>query len=107
MGAEERLVIAGKNKMYPFHALATLYRGSSFLTTIKVDTMFYQKNLPLWERVLRVCLALLTAAFGASLAPGPLVAWLAYGSALTLALTGFLGFCPMCALAGRRAEPVK
>ncbi len=90
--------------MYPFASRPTLYRGNSFLTTIKVDNMFYQKNLPLWERAIRVCLALLLVGLGYRVAPGPLSAWLAYGSALTLALTGFIGFCPMCALAGRGAE---
>lgn len=70
--------------------------------------MFFQKNLPLWERALRICAGLLVAALGFVLAPAPapapLITWLAYGSGALLACTGFIGFCPMCALAGRRLK---
>jgi hypothetical protein len=90
-----------QNNLNPFGTAAALYRGSTSLTTQKVDIMFYQKNLPLWERAVRVCLAILVAGAGHQYAPGPAMLWLAYGSALTLAFTGFVGFCPMCALAGR------
>lgn len=64
--------------------------------------MFFQKNLPLWERALRVCLGVVVAALTFTMAPSPMIAWLAYGSAAVLACTGFIGFCPMCAVAGRR-----
>lgn len=66
--------------------------------------MFFPKNLPVWERALRICLGLLAAALGFVLAPAPAIAWLAYGSGALLACTGFIGFCPMCALAGRRLK---
>ncbi len=66
--------------------------------------MFFQKNLPLWERAIRVCLGVLAAALGFWAAPDPVLAWLAYGTGAILTLTGFLGFCPMCALAGRRLK---
>ncbi len=66
--------------------------------------MFFQKNLPLWERALRVCLALVVATLGFTMAPSVMMAWLAYGSAAILACTGFIGFCPMCAMAGRRLK---
>lgn len=64
--------------------------------------MFFQKNLPLWERALRVCLGVVVAALAFTMAPSPMIGWLAYGSAGVLACTGFIGFCPMCAVAGRR-----
>lgn len=57
--------------------------------------MLYRKNLPLWERVLRVCTALLLAAAGLYLTMGPLMQWLLWGSAAMTLVTGFLGFCPM------------
>lgn len=64
--------------------------------------MLYRKNLPLWERVLRVCTALLLAAAGLYLTMSPLMQWLLWGSAAMTLVTGFLGFCPMCAIAGRK-----
>ncbi len=66
--------------------------------------MFFQKNLPVWERVIRVCMGVLAALLGWWAAPDPVFAWLAYGTAAVLAMTGFIGFCPMCALAGRRLK---
>lgn len=66
--------------------------------------MFFQKNLPLWERALRVCLGLVVASLGFLMAPTAMTAWLAYGTAAILACTGFIGFCPMCAMAGRRLK---
>ena len=66
--------------------------------------MFFQKNLPLWERLLRTCLGLLVAGLGFLAAPGSIMAWAAYASGAVLVVTGFVGFCPMCALAGRRLK---
>jgi hypothetical protein len=63
--------------------------------------MFFQKNLPLWERALRVCLGLLLAGAGFYFAGEPLIKWIAVGAGVTLVGTGFFGFCPMCAMAGR------
>jgi len=64
--------------------------------------MLYRKNLPFWERILRVCTALLLAAAGFYLPLGPLLQWLIWGSAGMTLVTGFLGFCPMCAMVGRK-----
>lgn len=66
--------------------------------------MFYVKNVPSWERALRIVLGLLALAFTA-------LHW--NGSALlinlglagaVLSLSGLFGFCPMCALAGRKLD---
>lgn len=64
--------------------------------------MFYRLNLPRWERALRIVAGL---AVGASALAG-------WGWSLTGALglaagagalaTGWIGFCPACALFGRR-----
>lgn len=69
--------------------------------------MWYAKNLPVWERVLR-------AAFGAALAAGGLTAWpgqmpgyLLAATGAVAVLTGFMGFCPMCSLAGRKLASPK
>lgn len=66
--------------------------------------MFFQKNLPQWERLLRACLGLLVAALGFLAAPDTSMTWVAYASGALLAITGLIGFCPMCALAGRRLK---
>lgn len=65
--------------------------------------MFYfKRNLPTWERVTRI---LAGAAVGAAVAGGlttDSVTWLALATAATLVLTAFVGFCPACAMVGRR-----
>lgn len=64
---------------------------------------FIKRNLPHWERALRITMGLL---LGASVYSGlfsaGMLSWLAMGTAATLVLTAFVGFCPACALAGRR-----
>jgi len=65
--------------------------------------MFYLKrNLPQWERVARLLLALAVGLSTFYLAAGA-VAWLGWLTAATLALTAIGGFCPACALVGRRS----
>ena len=67
--------------------------------------MFYLKrNLPWWERTLRAAatLALLAAAALAGMPAGGLLWWLLIASAATAALTAIVGFCPACALFGRK-----
>ena len=66
------------------------------------DAMFYQKNLPVWERGIRV-------AMGFGLGAGGLIGLhggaLGYGVAAMggiVVLTGFIGFCPACAMVGRK-----
>lgn len=65
--------------------------------------MFYLKrNLPLWERALRIAAGLaIAAAAYAGLTTG-IVTGLAIATALTMAATAVIGFCPACALVGRR-----
>jgi Protein of unknown function (DUF2892) len=66
-----------------------------------LSTAFYVKNIPAWERVIRVGLAVGTAAYAFSLS----APW-SWGLALTavsFAVTGLFGFCPACAMLGRRS----
>jgi hypothetical protein len=63
---------------------------------------FIKRNLPLWERVLRVAVGLgIVWAVWAGLTVG-IVSWIAGATAATMVLTAFVGFCPACALVGRR-----
>ena len=64
--------------------------------------MLYQKNLPSWERVLRVIIGLSVAVAGMILLRPMLWGYIAAASGAGIVLTGFVGFCPMCALVGRR-----
>jgi hypothetical protein len=66
--------------------------------------MLYAKNLPVWERVARIVAGILMV-LGGLFAPG--LAATPVGIIITVAggmavLTGFFGFCPACAMVGRR-----
>lgn len=65
--------------------------------------MLYVKNLPLWERSLRIGAGAVAAAY-ALLGVGGVMGWVILAGGVGLALTGIFGFCPACALAGRRLE---
>ena len=66
--------------------------------------MFYMKNVPAWERALRIIMGMMALLFAA-------MNWgssdLAVGAGITgamLAMTGLFGFCPMCAMVGRKLD---
>ena len=65
--------------------------------------MFYVKNLPLWERYLRIGAGAAMAAY-ALLGVGDMIGWFIFACGVGAAATGIFGFCPACALAGRRLE---
>ena len=65
--------------------------------------MFYVKNLPGWERWLRMGGGAVLAAY-ALLDVGGTLGWILAAGGAGIALSGVFGFCPMCALAGRRLE---
>lgn len=62
--------------------------------------MVYVKNLPLWERALRIGGGAAAAAY-AALNMGGVWGWAMVVGGVGAALTGLFGFCPACALAGR------
>ena len=65
--------------------------------------MFHLKrNLPHWERALRIGSGLLITYMAFSGFTQGMLTWLAYGTAITLMSTAFVGFCPACAMVGRR-----
>ena len=65
--------------------------------------MFYAKNVPAWERTLRIAIGIIALAFAAFSWGSPL-AVIAGITGATLAMTGLIGFCPMCALVGRKIK---
>jgi hypothetical protein len=70
--------------------------------------MFYRKNLPGWERAMRTIGGALMIAYGLPGMPGlsgmsgTMAGYLIAASGGAAILTGFFGFCPMCAMVGRR-----
>lgn len=66
--------------------------------------MFFQKNLPVWERVLRVCIGLIVVAIAFIMPIATVIQWVAMAASVMFACTGFIGICPMCAMFGRRLK---
>ena len=69
--------------------------------------MFYRKNLPGWERAMRAVGGALMIAYGLFGTPGlpgmpgAMAGYLIAGTGVVAILTGFFGFCQMCAMVGR------
>ena len=64
--------------------------------------MIIRKNLPGWERTMRVALGDIMIGYGlVGLPAGPLGYAIAADGVIAI-LTGFFGFCPMCAMVGRK-----
>ena len=66
--------------------------------------MFYRKNLPAWERAARVLGGAAMVACGFVGFPGMPIGYLIDSAGVVTVMTGFFGFCPMCAMA-RSAGP--
>jgi hypothetical protein len=65
--------------------------------------MRLNRNLPPWERALRVIAGTALAAAGFIHFDPPL-GWGIAASGIILLATGLAGFCPACAVAGRRDD---
>lgn len=64
--------------------------------------LLLNRNLPTWERLLRLLASCALGIAGwAWISAGPLF-WLSMATAVTLAASALAGFCPACALFGRR-----
>ncbi|GLQ94448.1 YgaP family membrane protein [Dyella acidisoli] len=66
-----------------------------------IRAALYVKNVPTWERVVRIIVSAAIIAVGLVLLNQPWN-WLVVASGAGFALSGIFGFCPACALAGRR-----
>jgi hypothetical protein len=64
--------------------------------------MFYRKNLPGWERAMRVIAGIVLIAWVLLAFPAAPLGYAIAAGGATAILTGFFGFCPMCAMVGRR-----
>lgn len=65
--------------------------------------MYFKTNLPGRERTIRVIMGVMVAGLAYLYAPTPMLTWVGIAMAVMLAGTGFIGFCPMCAMVGRRS----
>lgn len=66
--------------------------------------MFYVKNVPNWERILRLIMGLMGLGYVAMNWQGSGLAIGVGLMAAMLATTGLIGFCPMCAMVGRKLD---
>lgn len=66
--------------------------------------MLYIKNIPVWERVIRVAMGVgLVAAAVIHFGSTPM-GWGAGAMGVMAAMSGAFGFCPACAMVGRRLQ---
>jgi hypothetical protein len=66
--------------------------------------MFYTKNVPGWERILRTMGGAMMMAGGLMGMPGSMAGKGVAAMGMMLIATGFVGFCPACALVGRKLD---
>lgn len=64
--------------------------------------MLYRKNLPNWERAVRAISGVAMIAYGLFGLTGGMAGYLIAGTGAIALLSGFFGFCPMCAMVGRK-----
>jgi hypothetical protein len=64
--------------------------------------MLYRKNLPGWERTVRAIAGIGMIGYGLYGLPGATAGYLIAGTGAVAVLSGFFGFCPMCAMVGRK-----
>ncbi len=64
--------------------------------------MFYVKNVPNWERAVRIMMGIGLAAAAIAYFGSTPTGWVIGAAAAMAAMTGLLGFCPACAMVGRR-----
>ena len=66
--------------------------------------MFYVKNVPTWERVLRVLVSIFAFYFAyQNWGQSNLAVALGFVGAI-MAMSGLMGYCPMCAMVGRKLD---
>lgn len=64
--------------------------------------MFYVKNVPNWERILRIVMGVMALVFAVMNWGSSNLAVAAGIMGAMLAMTGLVGFCPMCAMVGSK-----
>ena len=65
--------------------------------------MFYVKNVPNGERIVRVVAGIVAAGLGLAQLDGT-AGWLVAAGAAGLVASGLFGYCPACAMVGRKLK---
>ncbi|SIO54724.1 Protein of unknown function [Bradyrhizobium erythrophlei] len=65
--------------------------------------MYFKTNLPGWERAIRIAMGVTIVGLASLYAPTLLLSRVGIAMGVMIAGTGFIGFCPMCAMVGRRS----
>jgi hypothetical protein len=68
--------------------------------------MFYVKNVPAWERMVRIIVGLAVVAWSL-IALGGVWGIVIAASAAGIVGSGIFGFCPACAMVGRRLDKAR
>ncbi|MDE2181977.1 MAG: DUF2892 domain-containing protein [Alphaproteobacteria bacterium] len=66
--------------------------------------MFYRKNIRGWEQVVRIMMGIALIAYGLVAMAGTPAGYGLAAMGLMLGLTGVFGFCPACAMVGRKLD---
>jgi hypothetical protein len=66
--------------------------------------MFYKKNLQNWKRSIRVIAGLAMVGCGTLGLPGLALGYLVSAAGIFTALTGFIGYCPVCSISDRKVK---
>lgn len=64
--------------------------------------MYFKTNLPGWERAIRIAMGVMLGALTYMYAAAPWT-WVGIAAGAMMIGTGFIGFCPACAMVGRRS----
>jgi len=68
----------------------------------EVTVLYLKRNVPGWERAARLAAGLAVAGLAIAFARTPLGTWLGIAGGAVFAVTGLIGYCPMCAMIGRK-----
>jgi Protein of unknown function (DUF2892) len=66
--------------------------------------MFFRKNIYTWEQGLRIVASAVLVAYSALAMPASILSYSLIAGGIGFGLTGAFGFCPMCAIVGRRLK---
>jgi Inner membrane protein YgaP-like, transmembrane domain len=64
--------------------------------------LYLKRNVPGWERFIRIAAGLAAAGLAYAYAQGTIGMWIGIAGGVMFAATGLVGYCPMCAVAGRK-----
>ncbi|MBN8980236.1 MAG: DUF2892 domain-containing protein [Rhizobiales bacterium] len=66
--------------------------------------MVYVKNVPGWERTIRILMGIGLLAASVAYFGATTTGWVIGAIGAMAAMTGLVGFCPACAMVGRKAS---